>query len=179
MVTKPFWEVKPLAAMTVGEWESLCDGCGLCCLVRLEDVDSGEVTPTRVACRLFDSQNCRCTDYEHRSRRVPDCIRLTPHNIEALSWMPPSCAYRRLHEGKSLPSWHPLVTGDPASVHMAGVSIIGQTVSEDCLADPEDAAGFLAADLLRDRGDEDFESPALSDTPAQTTILRRRSVGLR
>jgi uncharacterized cysteine cluster protein YcgN (CxxCxxCC family) len=178
MVTKPFWEVKPLAAMTVAEWESLCDGCGLCCLVRLEDLDSGEVTPTRIACRLFDAEQCRCTDYEHRSQRVPDCIKLTPHNIEALSWMPPSCAYRRLHEGKSLPRWHPLITGNPGSVHEAGVSVVGQTVSEECLAGPDQAADFLAPELTRDRGDDDFEALPARRLGEQTTILRRRSVGL-
>jgi len=120
MATRPFWETKSLEQMTVREWESLCDGCGLCCLVRFEDEDTGEIVPTRVHCRLFDSEGCRCTNYGQRRRHVPDCIKLTPHNIDALPWMPASCAYRRLHEGKTLPLWHPLVTGDPESVHAAG-----------------------------------------------------------
>ena len=151
---KPFWERKSLAEMTRVEWESLCDGCGLCCLVRLEDEATGEVMPTRVHCRLFDSQACRCTDYDHRKHYVPDCIKLTPHNIDALDWMPKSCAYRRLHEGKTLPRWHPLITGDPESVHRAGVSVRGQTISEMALEDPEDAVEFEAPELLIDRSDD-------------------------
>jgi uncharacterized cysteine cluster protein YcgN (CxxCxxCC family) len=151
MAEKPFWERKSLAEMTDGEWESLCDGCGLCCLVRFEDEETGEVIPTRVACRLFDADLCRCKDYPNRKQHVPDCIKLTPGNIEALKWMPPSCAYRRLHEGRSLPSWHPLLTGDPESVHRAGVSVRGQTISEAVLADPEDAIEFEAPELLIDR----------------------------
>jgi uncharacterized protein len=154
MATKPFWETKSLAQMTVREWESLCDGCGLCCLVRFEDEESGEVVPTRVHCKLFDSQSCACTDYANRKRHVPDCIKLTPHNIQNLHWMPFSCAYRRLDEGKPLPSWHPLITGDPESVHEAGVSIRGQTISEDTLKDPEDAFELAAWDLLEDRSDD-------------------------
>ena len=151
---KPFWQTKRLDQMTPAEWESLCDGCGLCCLIRFEDEDSGEIIPTRVSCRLFDDQLCRCSDYEHRKATVPDCIKLTPNNIEDLEWMPKSCAYRRLHEGRGLASWHPLVSGDPESVHAAGVSIRGQTVSEATLADPEDAIDFEAPDLLRERGVE-------------------------
>ena len=152
MATRPFWDVKSLTQMTVREWESLCDGCGLCCLVRFEDEDTGEVIPTRVHCRLFDPAACRCTDYAHREKHVPDCIKLTPHNIEALEWMPKSCAYRRLHEGRELAEWHPLVSGDPESVHEAGVSVRGQTVSEAVLRDPEDALDFAAWDLLVERG---------------------------
>src|SRR4051812_7503617 len=143
--------------MNVAEWESLCDGCGLCCLIRFEDEDTGEITPTRVACKLFDADICRCTDYAGRKRHVPDCIKLTPHNIDELMWMPRSCAYRRLHEGKSLPEWHPLITGDPESTHKAGVSIRGQTVSEASLSDAEDAMDFAAPDLLDDHGDDPYE----------------------
>ena len=154
MATRPFWEAKTLAQMTVREWESLCDGCGLCCLVRFEDEETGEVIPTRVHCRLLDADACRCTDYANRKTHVPDCIKLTPWNIDALAWMPVSCAYRRLHEGRGLPSWHPLLTGDPESVHAAGVSVRGQTVSEASLGDPEDALDFAAWDLLRERGDD-------------------------
>ena len=147
----PFWESKSLAEMTAPEWESLCDGCGLCCLVRLEDEDTGEVIPTRVASRLFDDGLCRCVDHANRKAQVPDCVKLTPWNIDALPWMPRSCAYRRLHEGRGLPEWHPLVTGDPDSTHKAGMSIRGQTICETSLADPEDALDFPAYDLIRER----------------------------
>lgn len=146
----PFWTTKRLEEMSVEEWESLCDGCGRCCLIRFEDEDTGEVSPTRVSCKLFDSNTCRCSNYARRKRYVPDCIKLTPWNIEALTWMPPSCAYRRLHEGRGLASWHPLVSGDPDSVHRAGVSVRGQTIPETALADPEDALDFPAPDLMND-----------------------------
>ncbi|HEY5409090.1 MAG TPA: YcgN family cysteine cluster protein [Caulobacteraceae bacterium] len=152
MAEKPFWRTKSLEQMSAAEWESLCDGCGLCCLIRFEDEETGEVIPTRVACKLLDQHLCRCKDYVNRKAHVPDCIKLTPWNIDALAWMPPSCAYRRLHEGRGLPSWHPLVTGDPDSVHEAGVSIRDQTVSEDSLEDPEDALDFQAPELGKDRG---------------------------
>jgi uncharacterized cysteine cluster protein YcgN (CxxCxxCC family) len=153
MPQKPFWETKRLEDMSAREWESLCDGCGLCCLIRYEDEVTGEVIPTRVHCKLFDSLLCRCKDYDNRKAHVPDCIKLTPWNIEALAWMPMSCAYRRLHEGKPLPRWHPLLTGDPESVHRAGVSIRGRTISEETLADPEDALDYEAPELLVDRSD--------------------------
>lgn len=152
MPTRPFWQVKSLAQMTVREWESLCDGCGLCCLVRFEDEDTGEIIPTRVHCRLFDPDACRCSDYANRKKHVPDCVKLTPYNIEALEWMPKSCAYRRLHEGRDLADWHPLVSGDPESVHAAGVSVRGETFSESELDDPEDALDFAAWDLAEERG---------------------------
>jgi len=152
MAGEPFWRRKRLEEMTAREWESLCDGCGLCCLVRFEDEATGEIIPTRVHCKLFDPQACRCTDYAHRQRHVPDCVKLTPGNIEALPWMPRSCAYRRLHEGRGLADWHPLVSGDPQSVHRAGVSVRGQTVGEEVLADPEDALDFAARDLMEERG---------------------------
>jgi uncharacterized protein len=152
MATRPFWEHKRLEEMTVPEWESLCDGCGLCCLIRFEDEETGEIIPTRVGCRLFDAELCRCSDYANRKKTVPDCIKLTPWNIEDLMWMPRSCAYRRLHEGRGLAEWHPLVSGDPESVHRAGVSVRGQTVPETALADPEDALDFAAWDLVEEQG---------------------------
>ena len=152
MAEKPFWQTKTLEQMTAAEWESLCDGCGLCCLIRFEDEETGEVIPTRVACKLLDQHLCRCKDYVNRKAHVPDCIKLTPWNIEALAWMPPSCAYRRLHEGRGLPDWHPLITKDPDSVHKAGVSIRDQTISEKSLADPEDALDFQAPELGKERG---------------------------
>lgn len=152
MLDDRFWETKPLGEMTPSEWESLCDGCGLCCLVRFEDEDTGEVIPTRVHCKLFNPDTCRCTDYPRRKAKAPDCIKLTPGAIEALEWMPRSCAYRRLHEGRGLAWWHPLVSGDPETVHAAGVSVRGQTISESALKDPEDALDFEAPDLLPERG---------------------------
>jgi len=152
MAQRPFWETKTLREMNAAEWESLCDGCGLCCLIRFEDEDTGEIIPTRVHCKLFDSSACRCSDYANRKQYVPDCIKLTPGNIEALEWMPKSCGYRRLHEGRGLADWHPLVSGDPESVHRAGVSIRGQTVSEASLPDPEDAIDYEAPDLIAERG---------------------------
>jgi hypothetical protein len=152
MAEKPFWQTKSLEQMSASEWESLCDGCGLCCLIRFEDEVTGEVIPTRVACKLLDQHLCRCKDYVNRKAHVPDCIKLTPWNIEALEWMPPSCAYRRLHEGRGLPDWHPLLTGDLESVHQAGISVRDQTVSEESLADPEDALDFQAPELAKERG---------------------------
>jgi len=126
-----FWEQKPLKKLSPREWEALCDGCGKCCLNKLEDEDSGEVALTRVACRLLDDQSCQCAHYETRHSFIPECIVLKPENLDTHAyWMPQTCAYRRLWEGKSLPEWHPLVTGDPDSVHRAGVSVRGMTVSE-------------------------------------------------
>ena len=152
LVERPFWETKTLAEMSAEEWESLCDGCGRCCLIRFEDEDTGEVVPTRVACRLLDGDTCQCTRYRHRKRYVPDCIKLTPQNVGELKWMPPSCAYRRIWEGKGLAAWHPLISGDPDSVVRAGISMRGQTISERELERPEDAIDYEASDLLDDGG---------------------------
>jgi len=130
-LTPKFWEKKPLKEMSQTEWEALCDGCGKCCLNKLEDEDSGEVALTRVACRLLDDSNCRCAHYENRHEFVPDCIVLRPDNLDTHAyWMPQTCAYRLLWEGKPLPEWHPLLTGTPDSVHDAGVSVQFDTVSE-------------------------------------------------
>ncbi len=126
-----FWDKKPLQKLSPREWEALCDGCGKCCLNKLEDEDTGEVALTRVACRLLDDQSCQCAHYETRHSFIPECIVLKPENLDTHAyWMPQTCAYRRLWEGNPLPDWHPLVTGDPDSVHRAGVSVRGMTVSE-------------------------------------------------
>ena len=127
---RPFWETKPLAAMSEAEWESLCDGCGRCCLHKLEDEDSGEVFFTAVACRLLDPSSARCRAYASRRRLVEDCLAVRPLTAEKRAWLPASCAYRRLDEGRGLADWHPLVSGEPRSVHRAGVGIAGRTVSE-------------------------------------------------
>ncbi|MFC5067778.1 YcgN family cysteine cluster protein [Flaviflagellibacter deserti] len=126
-----FWETKTLAEMTVGEWESLCDGCGRCCLVKLEDEDSGEIAYTDVGCRLLDADKCRCTNYPGRQMAVPECVALSPTNLAGLNWMPPTCAYRLLASGKPLPDWHPLVTGDPDSTHKAGASVRGRVSANE------------------------------------------------
>lgn len=119
----PFWRRKSLAEMTAAEWESLCDGCGQCCLVKLIDADTDELKFTRLACKLLDIGSCRCKDYANRQAKVHDCVRLEPANVGNLAWLPKSCAYRLIHEGRELYWWHPLVSGDPATVHQAGVSV--------------------------------------------------------
>ncbi len=119
----PFWRRKSLAEMTHAEWESLCDGCGRCCLNKLEEEETGRTFYTDVGCRLLDGETCRCRDYKHRRQQVDDCVRLTPNSVKRISWLPPSCAYMLLAEGKGLYWWHPLVSGDPDTVHAAGVSV--------------------------------------------------------
>lgn len=134
--TDRFWETTALADMSSEQWEALCDGCGRCCLHKVEDVDTGEIFYTSVACKLLDLDSCRCCHYATRHRYVPDCIRLSPSHLGNLGWLPESCAYRRLDEGRGLADWHPLVSGDPETVHRAGISVRGKVrpgagVSED------------------------------------------------
>jgi uncharacterized cysteine cluster protein YcgN (CxxCxxCC family) len=134
----PFWRSKTLEEMTEAEWESLCDGCGRCCLVKLEDEDCGKIHATDIGCRLFDAATCRCHDYANRSKTVPDCVTLTPEAVRTLPWLPPTCAYRLIGEGRDLPWWHPLVSGDPQTVIAAGVSVRGKVhANEDEVAEEE------------------------------------------
>ncbi|QSA99121.1 YcgN family cysteine cluster protein [Methylococcus sp. EFPC2] len=132
-----FWRTKTLNEMTDDEWESLCDGCGKCCLHKIEDEDSGEIFFTRVACRLLDIDSARCTQYSERFHLVSNCLSLRHANY-LLSWLPSSCAYRLLAENKDLPAWHPLRTGDPASVHLAGISVREFGIAETPDTDPAD-----------------------------------------
>ncbi|MBC7802103.1 MAG: YcgN family cysteine cluster protein [Gemmatimonadaceae bacterium] len=125
-----FWTTKPLDRMTTAEWESLCDGCGRCCLHKLRHEDPPDLSYTNVSCRLLDGNTCRCSKYETRKVFVPDCVSLTPATLDSIDWLPPTCAYRRLAEGKALAWWHPLVSGDPETVHTAGISVRGRTVNE-------------------------------------------------
>jgi len=140
---RPFWETKQLWQMTPEEWESLCDGCGKCCLLKVEYEDTGEIDPTSVACRLMDSDTCQCSDYPNRTTHVPDCIDLSKTDILSLSWIPQTCAYRLLAEGRPLQWWHPLVSGDPETVHAAGISVRHKTISEDDLADEADLIRYV------------------------------------
>jgi uncharacterized cysteine cluster protein YcgN (CxxCxxCC family) len=141
------WWDKPLDALTSSEWEALCDGCGQCCLLKLEDEADGTVHYTRVACRLLDADTCRCSDYPRRFQRVPGCVRLTAVSLrESGHWMPRTCAYRLRAEGKPLPDWHPLRTGDRESVHRAGASVRGRTVSEGAVREDE-LEDFIIPDL--------------------------------
>jgi uncharacterized cysteine cluster protein YcgN (CxxCxxCC family) len=126
----PFWQVKQLHEMTPQEWESLCDGCGRCCLVKLEDEDTGIIYTTDVSCRLLDCSTCRCTDYANRHQLVDDCIKLDPDNVDELGWLPATCAYRLVWEGKPLEDWHPLVSGSSETVHEAGISVRGRVTNE-------------------------------------------------
>ncbi len=124
-MTEPFWR-RPLSSLTVTEWESLCDGCGRCCLVKLEDEDTGRVLYTDVACTLYDRSACRCADYPGRQSRVPDCVKLTPEAVAEIAWLPPTCAYRLVAQGQDLAWWHHLVSGSRDTVHEAGIGVRGK-----------------------------------------------------
>jgi uncharacterized cysteine cluster protein YcgN (CxxCxxCC family) len=135
---QPFWKTKSLGQMTRGEWESLCDGCGRCCLHKLRDEDTDELAWTNVACRLLDTKTCQCSDYANRRDHVPDCVKLTPKKLARIDWLPPSCAYRLVAEGRDLEPWHPLVSGDPSTVHSAGASVQGRAIPERQARDLQD-----------------------------------------
>ncbi|MEO1247725.1 MAG: YcgN family cysteine cluster protein [Pseudomonadota bacterium] len=152
-MTKPFWKHKSLAEMTSSEWESLCDGCALCCMHKVEEEDTGEIYYTNLACRLLDTSACRCTNYPQRVREVADCIdlaaELAEDQAQAFDWLPLSCAYRRIAKGQDLPDWHPLLTGDPESVHKAGISMRGAMLSE------RDTDEWTVLQKLSEDGEED------------------------
>ena len=134
----PFWRLKSLSQMTDSEWESLCDGCGRCCLVKLEDADDSSRTYfTDVGCRLLDGETCRCTDYDNRAAKVKDCVSLSTRNINRIDWLPPTCGYKLIAAGKDLYWWHPLVSGDPDTVHAAGVSVRGKVTHSEATV-PDD-----------------------------------------
>lgn len=130
MAEKPFWQTVPLADMDDAQWEAICDGCAKCCLVKLQDEESNEIVFTDIVCNLLDQENCSCSQYETRTALVPDCVKLTKDNLDKIDFMPPSCAYRLLHEGKELPAWHPLVSGKAATVVEAGMSVKGRVIAE-------------------------------------------------
>jgi uncharacterized cysteine cluster protein YcgN (CxxCxxCC family) len=132
-----FWETTSLDDMTDAQWESLCDGCGRCCLQKLEDEDSGEIHFTRVSCKLLDTDSCRCGDYPQRFSKVPDCLSLRPLTATKISWLPESCAYAKISQDKPLENWHPLISGDADSVKLAGISVSGQCISEEFVPDSE------------------------------------------
>jgi uncharacterized protein len=134
-MTKPFWQTKTLRQMSKDEWESLCDGCGKCCLHKLEDDETGRIYFTNVACRLLDPYSCRCADYRNRKRLVPDCVVLTPDKLDEIEWLPNTCAYRLVAEGKDLYDWHHLKSGSRETVHSAGISMRRRVVSETIAGD--------------------------------------------
>ena len=137
-----FWEEKTLAEMTTAEWESLCDGCAKCCLVKLEDEDTNELFFTGLHCKLLDAKTCQCSDYPNRKKYVPVCVKLTPKIVAEVDWLPESCAYRMVHEGKDLHDWHHLISGDRTLVHKRGYSAKGKTRTEEGVAD-EDAIDYV------------------------------------
>ena len=140
---KRFWKTTSLEDMTADQWESLCDGCGICCLEKLEDADTGEIELTSISCEFMDTRDCRCLVYENRRFVNVDCIELTPESVSELAWLPDTCAYRRISAGKDLEDWHPLVSGNPLSVHKSGVSIRFKAVSVRDIH-PGDISNFLS-----------------------------------
>ena len=145
---KPFWEVKSLEQMTPSEWESLCDGCGRCCLLKLEDEDTGDVHLTRLVCRLLDQGTCKCKDYANRHTKVHDCLSIDVAKVRSLEWLPASCGYRRVDEGRGLAWWHPLVTGTPETVHEAGISVRALTTRSETRVKPESLHKYIISDFI-------------------------------
>lgn len=147
----PFWKTTPLNRMTPEQWESLCDGCGRCCLEKLQNPRTGKVYYTGVACPLLDLVSCRCTDYENRHRQMPDCLTMTPETVVRFRWLPKTCAYRLISEGNDLPEWHPLISGDRRSVHRAGISVRGKAIS-GAHVHPDDLSRHIVDRRLIDQG---------------------------
>jgi hypothetical protein len=141
----PFWRTKRMSEMSPREWESLCDGCGRCCLNKLTDIDTNETVYTDVGCALLDGKTCRCTDYAHRQAKVSDCVKLTWRNVKRLGWLPPTCGYRLIAEGRELAWWHPLVSGDPDTVHKAGVSVRGRVSANEKDVPDADLEDYVVA----------------------------------
>jgi len=142
----PFWDTKTLDELTQAEWESLCDGCGRCCLNKIEEEDTGRIHLTKVACKLLDLRSCQCRDYPNRQSHVPDCIQIDPEQVRSLSWLPQTCAYRRVEERRGLAWWHPLVSGSAETVHTAGISLRGWAKSERRIK-PENFTRYLIDDF--------------------------------
>ncbi|MBI1867672.1 MAG: YcgN family cysteine cluster protein [Methylocystis sp.] len=140
---EPFW-TRPLDELTRAQWEQLCDGCGRCCLVKLEDEDTGAIHHTSVGCALLNADSCRCRAYRGRQKKAADCVRLSLRNLATIAWLPPTCAYRLRFEGRELPAWHPLVTGDAESVHAARVSVRGRVEASEDQIEIEDLPDFIA-----------------------------------
>ena len=165
---EPFWRTKSLGEMTAGEWESLCDGCARCCLNKLEEWDTGEIFWTDIACALLDSERCRCTSYAERHALMPNCVALTPATVPEFDWLPPTCAYRLVSEGRDLYWWHPLVSGDPETVHQAGISVRGRVISETGLSEAD------YEDRIVDWPGEDAPAPDDGTQPASGRRCDRR-----
>lgn len=146
MLNKPFWETKSLEEMSKAEWEAICDGCGRCCLLKIEDWDTGEIFLTRLSCKLLDQSSCRCSDYENRQSIVDDCLALEPDKARSLSWLPATCGYRRIANGEGLAWWHPLVSGSAETVHEAGISVRGWALSESTVS-PDDIERYIIDDF--------------------------------
>ena len=142
MTELPFWKTKKLRQMSDAEWESLCDGCGKCCLVKLEDEETNELVITRLHCKLFDTKTCQCSNYPERKKHVPICVKLTPEIVETVDWLPQTCAYRLVHEGKDLHDWHHLISGDRETIHREGWSCRNKTRTEEGV-DDEDAIDYV------------------------------------
>lgn len=141
--TLPFWRTKKMSEMTPREWESLCDGCGRCCLNKLTDIDTGDTVYTDVGCKLLDTTSCRCADYKNRQKKVHDCVRLTWRNIRRLTWLPPTCGYVLVASDQDLPWWHPLVSGSPETVHEAGISVRGKVSANEVDVPDRDLVDYI------------------------------------
>lgn len=146
-MTEPFWKTKTLDEMSKAEWESLCDGCAQCCLIKFQDEDTGEIYRTNVVCRLLNLSTARCTRYPERMVLEPHCVLLTVERIKEFSWLPKTCSYRCLAEGRELPAWHPLITGDPKTVQSAGASVLGRVISARYVKD-EDLEDYIVDEPL-------------------------------